>query len=113
MYVACGFGFLGALLLLITPLLPLAYITVIGEVVEPPLAHGWLVAVLGLAAAAGPAMAIVRRDPLWATAMIVPAIVAIGWSGWQAFSNLPEKAQYAESASLGSGGMLFVFSGPV
>ena len=54
-----------------------------------------------------------QRNPVYATGMILPAIVAIGWSGWYAFSRIPELARLADSASLGSGGMLFVFSGPV
>ena len=51
--------------------------------------------------------------PVWATGMLLTAIVAIGWSGWYTFSRIPELARLADSASLGWGGMLFVFSGPV
>ena len=113
-YVSCAFGFAGALMLLLAPLLPLAYINLLGESLEETLhSAGWGVALLGLLAGAFPAAAIARRNPLYATGMILPAIVAIGWSGWYAFSRIPEMARLADSASLGWGGMLFVFAGPV
>lgn len=113
-YVSCAFGFAGALMLLLTPVLPLAYIDLLGESIETDLGNaGWGVALLGLLAGACPAAAIARRSPVWATGMILPAIVAIGWSGWYTFSRIPELARLADSASLGWGGMLFVFSGPV
>ena len=67
----------------------------------------------GLVAAACPTLAIRRDNPIWATGIILPGIVAIGWSGWYAFSRIPELARLADSASLGAGGMLFVFAGPV
>lgn len=114
LFVACGFGFAGALMLLLTPFLPLAFIDLLGESIETDLGGaGWGVFLLGLVAAAFPGAAIARRSPVFATGMILPAIVAIGWSGWYAFSRIPELARLADSASLGSGGMLFVFSGPV
>lgn len=114
LYVSCGFGFAGALMLLLTPFLPLAYIDLLGESIETDLGgSGWGVFLLGLAAAAFPGTAIARRSPVWATGMVLPAIVAIGWSGWYTFSRIPELARLADSAALGSGGMLFVFSGPV
>jgi hypothetical protein len=113
-YVSCAFGFAGALMLLLTPLLPLAYIDLLGESIETDLGgSGWGVALCGLAAAGFPALAIAQRNPVFATGMILPAIVAIGWSGWYTFSRIPELARLADSASLGSGGMLFVFAGPV
>ncbi|GAA1037176.1 hypothetical protein GCM10009557_49970 [Virgisporangium ochraceum] len=113
-YLSCAFGFAGALMLILTPLLPLAYIDLLGESIETDLGgSGWGVALLGLVAGACPAMAIVQRNPVWATGMLLPAIVAIGWSGWYTFSRIPELARLADSASLGWGGVLFVFSGPV
>jgi hypothetical protein len=113
-YVSCAFGFAGALMLLLTPLLPLAFIDLLGESIEAPLGgSAWGIALLGLVAGAFPAVAISQRNPLWATGMILPAIVAIGWSGWYTFSRIPELARLADSASLGWGGMLFVFAGPV
>jgi hypothetical protein len=113
LYVSCGFGFAGALMLVLTPFLPLAHINLLGESIEAPLTAGWGIVLCGLVAAAFPALAIARHNAAWATGMILPAIVAIGWSGWYAFSRIPELARLADSASLGSGGMLFVFSGPV
>lgn len=114
LYVACGFGFAGALMLVLTPLLPLAYIDLLGESIETDLGgSGVGVVLLGLVAAACPGLAIWRRTPVFATGMILPAIVAIGWSGWYTFSRIPELARLADSASLGWGGILFVFAGPV
>jgi hypothetical protein len=113
LYVSCGFGFAGALMLISTPFLPLAHIDLLGETIEAPLHGGWGIVLCGLVAAAFPAMAIARGNAAWATGMILPAIVAIGWSGWYAFNRIPELARLADSASLGWGGMLFVFSGPV
>jgi len=113
-FVAYGLGFIGAAMLVLTPFLPMAHINLLGESIESGFGGGgWAVVLCGVAAAACPGLAIVRDNPLWATGIILPAIVAIGWSGWYAFSRIPELARYADSASLGTGGMLFVFSGPV
>jgi hypothetical protein len=115
-FVAYGMGFIGAAMLVLTPFLPLAHINLLGESIEarPGLAGGgWGVILTGLAAAAFPGWALAKDNPLWATGMILPGIVAIGWSGWYAFSRIPEMARLADSASLGTGGMLFVFAGPV
>jgi hypothetical protein len=113
-YVAYGLGFVGAVMLVLTPFLPVAHISLLGETIESGFAGGgWGVVLCGLAAAAFPGLALARANPMWATGMILPGIAAIGWSGWYAFSRIPELAKYADSASLASGGMLFVFSGPV
>jgi hypothetical protein len=113
-FVAYGMGFVGAAMLVLTPFLPMAHIRLLGETIESDFAGGgWAVVLCGLVAAAFPGLALLRANPIWATGMILPGIVAIGWSGWYAFSRIPELARYADSASLGSGGMLFVFSGPV
>jgi hypothetical protein len=114
-FVSCGFGFAGALMLVLTPFLPLAHIELLGESIEVRFGTGGGVTVVlvGVAAAAFPAVAIVRHSPIFATGVIPPAIVAIGWSGWYAFSRIPQMARLADSASLGWGGMLFVFSGPI
>jgi hypothetical protein len=113
-FVAYGMGFIGAAMLVLTPFLPLAHINLLGETIESRLGGvGWGVALIGLAAAACPGLALAKDNPLWATGMILPGIVAIGWSGWYAFSRIPEMARLADSASLGTGGMLFVFAGPV
>jgi hypothetical protein len=113
LYVSCAFGFAGALMLILTPFLPLARIDLLGESIETDLDRSWGVVLCGLVAAAFSGVALARRSPVWATGMILPAIVAIGWSGWYAFSRIPELARLADSASLGWGGMLFVFSGPI
>jgi hypothetical protein len=115
-FVAYGMGFIGAGMLLLVPFLPLAHIRLLGESIEARggfLDGGWAVMLTGLVAAACPTAAMVRDNPMWATGMILPGIVAFGWSGWYAFSRIPEMARLADSASLASGGMLFVFSGPV
>ncbi len=113
-FVAYGMGFIGAAMLVLTPLLPLAHINLLGERIEVGFSGvGWGIALTGLVAAAFPGLALAKENPLWATGMILPGIVAIGWSGWYAFSDIPERARLADSASLGAGGMLFVFSGPV
>jgi hypothetical protein len=114
-FVAYGMGFIGAAMLVLTPFLPLAHVRLLGETIEvQPGGSGadWGIAFCGLVAAALPATALVRDNPLYATGMILPGIVAIGWSGWYAFGRIPELARLADSVSLGSGGMLFVFSGP-
>jgi hypothetical protein len=113
-YVAYGMGFVGAVMLVLTPFLPMAHINLLGESIESRFAGGaWAVVLTGVEAAACPTLAIVRDNPIWATGIILPGIVAIGWSGWYAFSRIPELARLADSASLGAGGMLFVFAGPV
>jgi hypothetical protein len=113
-FVAYGMGFIGAVMLVLTPFLPMAHINLLGESIESGFAGGgWGVVLCGVVAAACPGLALLRDNPLWATGMILPAIVAMGWSGWYAFSRIPEMARLADSASLGTGGMLFVFSGPV
>jgi hypothetical protein len=116
MFVAYGFGFVGAAMLVVAPFLPLAYINLLGESIEARPGFGgggWGVMLCGVVAAAFPAAAIARRNPVWATGVILPAIVAIGWSGWYAFSRIPDMARLADSATLGTGGMLFVTSGPI
>jgi hypothetical protein len=115
-FVAYGLGFVGAAMLVLTPFLPLAHINLLGETIEAePGFSGsdWGIVLCGLVAAGFPAAALVRDNPLYATGMILPGIVAIGWSGWYAFSRIPELARLADSVSLGTGGMLFVFAGPV
>ena len=113
-FVAYGMGFAGAVMLVLTPFLPLAHINLLGESIESEFGGGaWAVVLTGLVAAACPTLAIVRDNPIWATGIILPGIVAIGWSGWYAFSRIPQLARLADSASLGAGGMLFVFAGPV
>jgi hypothetical protein len=115
-FVAYGMGFIGAAMLVLTPFLPLAHINLLGESIEARQGFaggGWGVILTGLAAAAFPGLALAKDNPLWATGMILPGIVAIGWSGWYAFSRIPEMARLADSASLGTGGLLFVFAGPV
>ena len=116
MYVGYGLGFAGAAMLVVAPFLPLAYINLLGESIEARPGWGgggWGLVLCGLVAAAFPAAAIALRNPIWATGVILPSIVAIGWSGWYAFSRIPDMARLADSATLGAGGMLFVFSGPV
>jgi hypothetical protein len=112
-FVAYGLGFIGAAMLVLAPFLPLAHINLLGETIEAEFSVGWGIVICGLVAAAFPTAALMRDNPLYATGMILPGIVAIGWSGWYAFSRIPELARLADSASLGTGGMLFVFSGPV
>jgi hypothetical protein len=114
--VAYGLAFTGAAMLVLTPFLPLAHIELLGESIETRESvggTGWGIVLCGLIAAAFPAAAIVRRNPVWATGVILPAIVAIGWSGYYTLSKVPDQARLADSASLAVGGMLFVFSGPV
>lgn len=113
-FVAYGMGYIGAAMLVLTPFLPMAHINLLGESIESEFAGGaWAVVLTGLVAAACPTLAIRRDNPIWATGIILPGIVAIGWSGWYAFSRIPELARLADSASLGAGGTLFVFAGPV
>ena len=114
-FVAYGMGVIGAVMLMATPFLPLAHINLLGESIEARMdfPEGAGVVLTGLVAAALPALARVRNNPMWATGIILPGIVAIGWSGWYAFSRIPELARLADSASLGTGGTLFVFAGPV
>jgi hypothetical protein len=113
-FVAYGMGYAGAVMLVLVPFLPLAHINLLGESIESDFDGGaWAVILTGLVAAACPTLAITRDNPIWATGIILPGIVAIGWSGWYAFSRIPELARFADSASLGTGGMLFVFAGPI
>jgi hypothetical protein len=113
-FVAYGMAFAGALLLVLTPLLPLAHLELLGETVEPGLGgSGWGVALCGLVAGGLAGLAIARRDPLWVTGVALVGLVAIAWSGWYAFVRLPDLARLADSASLGSGGIAFVTAGPI
>jgi hypothetical protein len=115
-YIAYGMAFAGALLLVLAPFLPLAYVEVLGESVEvePGLGSaGWGVVLCGVAAAALAGVAIVRRNPLWVTGVALVGLVAMVWSGWYAFVKLPDAARFADSASLGWGGITFVTAGPV
>lgn len=114
-FVAYGLGFVGAAMLIATPFLPIAHINLLGETIDTRMdfASGTGVVLTGVVAAALPVLARMRGNPMWATGLILPGIVAIGWSGWYAFSRIPELARLADSAGLGAGGTLFVFSGPV
>jgi hypothetical protein len=112
--IAGGVAILGATLLIITPWPAMATVELFSESVDVrPGGERWGIVATGLVAAALGVLTLRTRNPLWTTLAVLPGILAIGWSGWWVFSKIAELAQFADSVSLGPGGIAFVLSGPV
>jgi hypothetical protein len=114
--VVAGVGALiGAALLIIAPWPPMARVEVFSESVDvrPPAVEGWGIVATGLVAVVLAVLTLVRRNSLWASLVVLPGLVAIGWSARWVFVKLPDMAQFADAASIGLGGVAFVLSGPI